>query len=289
MKYLLFLFTVLSVLSCSNDKAVENTGHTNDTISLSLFDINLGDSIDCIFKQFPDVYEVGLDSISYYLPLKKELGSVYEEMGISIYAVDTTFVIDHRQTKKSYTHNGAHFDFPYDFTEHPAILTIFIKNDHVLQLELFVAPPFGKERYGDYFPNHECGPTVLQMYKNKYGECDSILYVSKDDDKFVTLSVNASEEECEKAIDFVGYNYKKSFLWQWKNAQILVQDRFEHRIIENHINFWALFRVLYTDLEAVNIETQRLENEKINEENRIEREKQIYQNQLKESLSNQDM
>lgn len=286
MKKLLIVLCFLSLLSCSSDQVVENssyTGHINDTISLSLYDINLGDSIDCVCKKFPDVYEVCLDRISNYLPLKEELGRVYEEMGISIFAVDTTFVIDHRSTKDSYTRND------YDYTKHPTILTFFIQNGHVLQIELFVGQPSDTKRYGDYFPNsnYECGRAVLQMYKERYGECDSILFVNKEGNKGITLSANASEERVERAQDFVGYNFTKNSLWQWKNAQILIQPSYDHYFSRRH--FWTLCRVLYTDIAAVNRESQRVENERINEENRIEREKQMYQDQLEEALSNQDM
>lgn len=290
MKKLLIVLCFLSLLSCSSDQVVENssyTGHINDTISLSLYDINLGDSIDCVCKKFPDVYEVCLDRISNYLPLKAELGRVYEEMGISIFAVDTTFVIDHRSTKDSYTSNGVHIDFPYDYTKHQTILTFFIQHGHVLQIELFVGRPSDTKRYGDYFPDYECGRAVLQMYKERYGECDSILFVNKEGNKGITLSVNASEEECEEAQDFVGYDFTKNSLWQWKNAQILIQPRYDNHFFG--CDFWTLCRVLYTDIAAVNRESQRVENERINEENRIEREKQMYQDQLEEALSNQDM
>ena len=83
----------------------------------------------------------------------------------------------------------------------------------------------------------------------------------------------------------MGYNFTKNSLWQWKNAQILIQPRYDHYFSR----LWTLCRVLYTDIAAVNRESQRVENERINEENRIEREKQMYQDQLEEALSNQDM
>ena len=289
MKYLLLYLALFFIIGCKNNNSSDyHISHTNDTISLSLYGINLGDSVNRVYETFPSAYDVGLDNISYYLPLIKDMGDIYKEMGISIIAVDTTFIIDHRSRKNSYTHNCVHFEFPYDYTEHPAILSFFIQYGHVLQTELFVGLPFGKP-YGDYFPDHECGPTVLDMYTRQYGECDSLLFVSEKNDKSITLGVNEASEVIDKAKKDVGYNYTTASIWQWKNAQILVQDKFKHRIIDNHINFWTIIRILYTDITAVNRESQRKENARIEEEKRIEDEKNMYQRFLEESLNKQDM
>lgn len=290
MKYYILCFAIFFMISCKNKNTTEfYSGHSNDTISLSLYDVKLGDSIDRVIEKFPNVYDVELDKISYYLPLKNELGNVYKEMGISILAVDTTFIVDHRLKLEPYRKNGSPYDFPYDLTKHRTILAFFILNGHVLQLELFVNTP-DSYTYGDGFPSTQWGETALQMYKHQYGECDSLLYSSEKGDISICVSINATREEIERVKKIVGYRYDVGYIWQWKNAQIIAQYNYnKFGISGNYFNYYDVFRVIYTDIEAVNMEAKRIENERIEEENRIEKEKQMYQERLKETLKTQDM
>ena len=290
LKNIISCFTVFCLISCSSDyKTDNNIGHTCDSISLSLYGINLGDSINRIYDLFSNVYEVNLNKISYYLPLKEELGNVYKEMGISLLAVDTTFIVDHRLKKSSYTRNDSHIDFTYDLTEHPAILTFFVLNDHVLQLELFVSNPYFADRtYGDYFPYYRCGETVLQMFIKQYGECDSLLFASNKTNKSITLSINAKNGEIAEAQKELEYDYELGYIWQWKNAQIIAHQNFKHGLIDRLINFWGIFRVIYTDFESLNKEINRRELERLNEQDRVEQQKNEYQNQLQETFKKQD-
>ena len=239
LKNIISCFTVFCLISCSSDyKTDNNIGHTCDSISLSLYGINLGDSINRIYDLFSNVYEVNLNKISYYLPLKEELGNVYKEMGISLLAVDTTFIVDHR--------------------------------------------------FGDYFPYYRCGETVLQMFIKQYGECDSLLFASNKTNKSITLSINAKNGEIAEAQKELEYDYELGYIWQWKNAQIIAHQNFKHGLIDRLINFWGIFRVIYTDFESLNKEINRRELERLNEQDRVEQQKNEYQNQLQETFKKQD-
>lgn len=290
MKNLLFVFLLLFfMISCKNNSQTNYRGHTNDTITLSLYGVKLGDHVNSIYDKFPNLYFVNLDSLSWFLPLQDEIGEVYRDLGAYILAADTSFVVDHRLRDKPYYHNGSPIDFPYDFSQHATIITFIILNDHVFQLELFVDGANDAD-YGGYFPTSQWGYTSVQMLKHKYGECDSIMYASEKGDISIAISTNASESEHKKAEDIVGYNYDFAYLWQWKNAQIIAEfnyDKFDHSRWMTWL-IYKVFRVIYTDLDAVNKIEEREKLEKLEEEKRIEEEKQDYQEKLHDNLNSQD-
>ena len=100
--YLMIILNVLMIgmfLGCSNksnkiDKP-NYISHINDTISLSLYNVHLGDSLSVIRTKFRKLTFVPLDSLSSYVPIENKMKVVYEELGISVYTTDTIFIANH--------------------------------------------------------------------------------------------------------------------------------------------------------------------------------------------------
>lgn len=291
-KFILLFVLTLVLYGCENNNNSANyKGHTSDMISLSLYGVHLGDSINVVYEKFPKAYIVNLDSISYYLPLQKEFGELYNEMGASIIVADTIFIVDHRLKKEPYYgNNGGFADFKYDFSEHQAKASFFIIDGKVFQLELFVNTPRESD-YGGFFPTHEWGETAIQMYNQKYGECDSILYSSEDGDFSITISKNASESEHEKAKKDAGYKYDHAYIWQWKNAQIIAQYNYNkfNFIGTRYYNFFNLLRVIYTDIDAIDRIAKKMQMENQAEENKEKEKHKEYQDSLSTVFEEQDL
>lgn len=138
--YFMIVLNVLMIgIFCGCSKNESNyISHINDTISLSLYDVHLGDSLSVVRTKFRNLTFVPLDSLSSYVPIENKMKVVYEELGISVYTTDTTFIADH--TGWQHTENGFPKDFPLKTTKHLTKLIFFIKDQKVLQGEILIFP-----------------------------------------------------------------------------------------------------------------------------------------------------
>lgn len=263
---------ILVFSSCRHNTLENNHDvhkHINDTITLSSYGIKLGDSLSVVQDKFPNLYQIPLEQLEEHLPLKNEIGEIYDLLEASIYRADTTFIVDHSLNKSGYTRNGSPIDFPGRYSSHRTIIVFFVLNNKIFQIELFINTPHELEH--DYFPNEQWGYTADEMFQDKYEMADSIIIANNKERRAVTIDINASEKERKDAEDFVGYKYSKAKLWCWKNAQLITQVNYnDFGIKGNYFNFYNVFRVIYTDVKAINDEIERQKQQ----EEQMEKEKQ---------------
>lgn len=288
------LFFCILFIGCFQNQTKEPkslVSHVDDYIDLSFYGVKLGDSIDNVLKIHPNAYFVPLDSLEEYLPIKQSSALVYEQLGISVYAIDTTFIVNHKLRKKKYTRNGSPINFDIDYSEHGTIFAFFILDGRVCQNELFINTPYSYE--SEYFPVYQWGETCLEMFRQKYGECDSLLFYNNSQNKSVVLSINASDEEIKEAIDYCGtdihHNNSHAYIWQWKNAQLLFQYNYnDFHIKFNYHNFYNVCRIICYDLIAYERKKEQMILNQLNEANRKQEEFDRYQNYLYNELRKQD-
>lgn len=273
------------------NKTSTSTSHVNDSIELSLYGVKLGDSIDKIFQKFPKARAVPLDSLEDFLPIRQSLSSIYDFIGISIYSVDTSFIVNHTLRKEPYHCNGSPAEFNMDYSDHWSKLAFFILDGRVSQIQLFINTYLtGND---SFFPNYEWGQTCLEMFKKKYGECDSLICYNNTRGKSITLNINATDDEIQEAIDNCRIDDKDKigvgYVWQWKNAQIIFEDSYnDFGIKPQYSNFHDICRILISDIEVYNRKYEQIKKEEHDEEVRKRNEFNLEQKKISDRLKKQD-
>ena len=261
-------------ISCGRNnlnKDIPNyTSHVNDTISLNLYGISLGDTISMLRERFRNLIYVPLDSLSAYVPIEDNHKIVYENLGISIYTTDTTFIANHigwQHVDK----NGFYTDFPLKNTKHNAKLIYFIKDSKVFQCEMLITSPI-LDIYGVELSPDDFIKSVYNQYEQKYSNPDSIMLYNRksryaatysiDTDSIIKQMIYENVKESDVLNEYPP-SISSSSIWSWKNANIVAEWDFQP-YKGRQIWFWVMchaIRIIYTDLNAVELETRRLENQ----------------------------
>ena len=272
-------------LGCTNKVDKTNyISHINDSISLSLYNIHLGDSLSVVRTKFRSLTFVPLDSLSSYVPIENKMKVVYEDLGMSIYTTDTTFIADHagwRHVNK----DGFLIDFPLQNTRHHAKLIFFIKDQKVFQSEILIYPQIIDDVKGVELNYEDFIKSIQYLYDKKYNNPDSILVYNRESGISATYPIDTDSIEAEEINKDVGatnkinvFNYSLSSIWSWKNANIIAEWDF-HPYKENQTWSWSycsMIRIIYTDLNAVELESKRRRNLiRLQEQDSIRRIKKI--------------
>lgn len=296
--HLMMILNVLMIgifCGCSNKKESNYISHINDTISLSLYNVHLGDSLSVVRTKFRNFTFVPLDSLSSYLPIENKMKVVYEDLGISVYTTDTTFIADH--TGWHHMKNGSPIDFPLKTTKHQAKLIFFIKDQKVLQSEIIIFRFIIDDIKGVELSKNDFIKSIQKLYEKKYNNPDSILVYNRKSRVSATYSIDTDSITAQEIYDFVrttsnenivNYNSLAS-IWSWKNANIIAEWDFQP-YKDGNIWFWAnssMIRIIYTDLNAVELESKRRRNLiRLQEQDSIRRIKKI-ENENVEMLKKQ--
>ena len=282
--YLMIILNVLMIgifCGCSNKNKTNYISHINDTISLSLYNVHLGDSLSVVKTKFRNLTFVPLDSLSSYLPIENKMKVVYEDLGISVYTTDTTFIADH--TGWQHMKNGSPTNFPLKTTKHRAHLIFFIKDQKVLQSEIIISDFIIDDVKGVELNQNDFIKSIQKLYEKKYNNPDSILVYNRRSRNSATYSIDTDSITAQEIYYSVGTtpyesNYNSlSSIWSWKNADIIAEWDFEPYKDDRWL--WAhrcLIRIIYTDLNAVELEAKRRRNLiKLQEQDSIRRIKKI--------------
>lgn len=286
--YIVFVF-ILIIISCSTDKYQGHPTNTKDVISLSIYNVKLGDSLVSICKQFPNLRNIPLNSLSNYLPIDTtSVIQTFRDLNLEAYAVlDTTFVINHKFAH--YTKNGSPIQFPYEMTSHKADLCFYIKDGRVFQASLFIyglckSHDLKNVCQQDFYVDPQLPRTVQNMFDSKYGQCDSIIYQNMECGASMVVSSYAPKEVLDivkqqlwdaqrtARVDWLS----ESSVWEWKNARLIFQPQYEPRRSSSGKLFYygTLMRVMYIDTEVIK---QEYEKNKIKlHKDSINKEKQIH-------------
>ena len=274
--YLMIILNVLMIgmfLGCSNksnkiDKP-NYISHINDTISLSLYNVHLGDSLSVVRTKFRNLTFVPLDSLSSYVPIENKMKVVYEELGISVYTTDTIFIAKHVGWQHV-NNDGFHVDFPLKNTKHRVQLIFFIKDKKVLQSEIIIYPKIIDDVKGVVLSLDDFIISIQKLYDEKYNNPDSILVYNRKSRKSATYSIETDSvtqdeiyKEIKKSSDCYPPNVSFAPIWSWKNANIIAEWEF-HPYEGDEMWEWiehpSLVRIIYTDLNAVELESKRMLN-----------------------------
>lgn len=296
--HLMMILNVLMIgifCGCSNKKEFNYISHINDTISLSLYNVHLGDSLSVVRTKFRNFTFVPLDSLSSYLPIENNMKVVYEDLGISVYTTDTTFIADH--TGWHHMKNGSPTNFPLKTTKHRAKLIFFIKDQKILQSEIIIFPFIIDDIKGVELSENDFIKSIQKLYEKKYNNPDSIFVYNRKSRVSATYSIDTDSITAQEIYDFVrttsnenivNYNSLAS-IWSWKNANIIAEWDFQP-YKDGNIWFWAsssMIRIIYTDLNAVELESKRRRNLiRLQEQDSIRRIKKI-ENENVEMLKKQ--
>ncbi len=275
--YIRILFAILCIpiigTSCGRNNNVKKetinyTSHVNDSISLSLYGIFLGDSISVVRERFSNLIYVPLDSLSAYVPIEDNHKVVYENLGISIYTTDTCFIASHIGWQHV-DEDGFHKDFPLKNTKHHTKLIYFIKDDKVFQCEMLITSPIIDIDDVD-LSTDDFITSVYNLYEQKYSNPDSIMLYNRKSRYAATYSIDTDSiikrmiyKDIEESDVWKEYppSISSSSIWSWKNANIVAEWDFQP-YKGGQRWFWVMchtIRIIYTDLNAVELETRRRE------------------------------
>ena len=284
--YLMIVLNVLMIgIFCGCSKNESNyISHINDTISLSLYNVHLGDSLSVVRTKFRNLTFVPLDSLSSYVPIENKMKVVYEELGISVYTTDTIFIANHVGWQH-HEENGFMEDFPLKTTKHLAKLIFFIKDQKVLQGEILIFPYIIDDIKGVELSRDDFIKSIQKLYEEKYNNPDSILVYNRESRKSATYSIDTDSiakvqinEDIEATDNKFAINNSLASIWSWKNANIIAEWDFQP-YKDGEIWFWAqccMVRIIYTDLNAVELESKRrLKLIRLQEQDSIRRIKKI--------------
>ena len=289
LSYIVIISLLISSISCSNSSQTikkETANHLSDSIKLSLYDVELGDSLNVLLRNFPNIKQISLDSISNYLPYIDEEGYAFKELGFSVYKVDTVFVADH----KDYEHrrNGSQITFPLEKVKHHAILCFIVKDNKIIQSEIYILSPIiGYDNID--LPSNDFRGAIRKMFYDKYQIPDSILMLNRKTNE--AAFVDYEDEIMQKTIfeqlggTYVNNTVYKQDVWIWTNAKIYADWDFSP-YKNGRIWFWVycgVVRVSYIDYYAIKKAQEEIQNEilKAKEDSiRIIMEKQLEDTQL---------
>lgn len=283
--YLTIVLNVLMIgIFCGCSKNESNyISHINDTISLSLYNVHLGDSLSVVRTKFRNLTFVPLDSLSSYVPIENKMKVVCEDLGISVYTTDTIFIANH--VGWQHMKNGSREDFPLKTTKHPAQLIFFIKDQKVLQGEILIFSNIIDDIKGVELSSGDFIKSIQKLYEEKYNNPDSILVYNRVSRESATYSIDTDSiakvqinEDIEATDNKFAINNSLASIWSWKNANIIAEWDFQP-YKDGEFWFWAscfMVRIIYTDLNAVELESKRrLKLIRLREQDSIRRIKKI--------------
>lgn len=283
--YLMIVLNVLMIgIFCGCSKNESNyISHINDTISLSLYNVHLGDSLSVVRTKFRNLTFVPLDSLSSYVPIENKMKVVYEDLGISVYTTDTIFIANH--VGWQHMKNGSREDFPLKTTKHHAQLIFFIKDQKVLQGEILIFSSIIDDIKGVELSSSDFIKSIQKLYEEKYNNPDSILVYNRESRESATYPIDTDSiakvqinEDIEATDNKFAINNSLASIWSWKNANIIAEWDFQP-YKDGEIWFWAscfMVRIIYTDLNAVELESKRrLKLIRLQEQDSIRRIKKI--------------
>ena len=283
--YLMIVLNVLMIgIFCGCSKNESNyISHINDTISLSLYNVHLGDSLSVVRTKFRNLTFVPLDSLSSYVPIENKMKVVYEDLGISVYTTDTIFIANH--VGWQHMKNGSREDFPLKTTKHRAQLIFFIKDQKVLQGEILIFSNIIDDIKGVELSSGDFIKSIQKLYEEKYNNPDSILVYNRVSRESATYSIDTDSiakvqinEDIEATDNKFAINNSLASRWSWKNANIIAEWDFQP-YKDGKIWFWVscfMVRIIYTDLNAVELESKRrLKLIRLREQDSIRRIKKI--------------
>ncbi len=193
---------------------------------------------------------------------------VYENLGISIYTTDTCFIAS-RIGWQHVDEDGFHKDFPLKNTKHHTKLIYFIKDDKVFQCEMLITSPIIDIDDVD-LSTDDFITSVYNLYEQKYSNPDSIMLYNRksryattysiDTDSIIKRMIYKNIEESDVWKEYPP-SISSSSIWSWKNANIFAEWDFQP-YKGGQRWFWVMchtIRIIYTDLNAVELETRRRE------------------------------
>lgn len=294
--FIILLITFAVLVSCIKPTTAEKQyiDHSNDTTTLSLYGVKLGDSVSVLIQKFENLEYVNLDSISSYLPLDTIHKYAYRDMGISIYEVDTVFFADH-DTFQHHDNNGFNKDFPLSKTKHEAKLAYFIKNGRVIQSEILIMyPALGFENIE--LSSEDFIQSISTIYTNEYNNPDSIMLINRTSNRIAVFSVRTDSIIKQSIYEDLkeNENYPRIstiYMWTWKNASIMADWSF-YPYKNGKIWHWSpswMARIIYTDKLAVENEAKRISLEILKEKEDSVKKAEDIQLKYKHSFENQDI
>lgn len=268
-KYFLHIFAVLFLIyaaSCQTEKNNQETSHYIENVDLSLYGVHLGDSIEKILILHPNLQQINLSSISSHLPYLSEEGSVYKDLGISIFIVDTIFVADHKNF--IHTKNGSPIEFPVDYIKHKARLAYMVLNDKVIQSELYIYSITDGFDNID-LPYYYFQGAIQKMFYDKYNTPDSIYMFNPKIHQSALVGFNDNDEikfETRKKLNwsYVNNPVHEQDVWTWNNAKIVGDWNFNSYKKNGDIWFWVMCGVTklsYIDTKSLQEEKTRIQRE----------------------------
>lgn len=269
LKITLICLIISTLIGCSyknneNPTKQEARHRPSKSTNLSLYGVCLGSPLDSLLYQIPNIAIVPIDSLNkskkFSLPYDlEEAKLIFEYQGISLYRTDTIFIADHKNYQH-HTKDGFYADFPLEKVRHNAVLCYMIKNNRVLECEIYIGSTIcGYDNIN--LSSHDFRGTIEKMYYDKYQEPDSIFMINKRTNRAVFVGYNEDKVIKSEIYEQLGgfserYNIFKEDVWIWSNAKISADWNFKP-FRHGQRWYWGpanIIKISYVDLAAINEE-----------------------------------